>query len=95
MTLLKGSASEDAVRLTTNTVEKRLELFRQQFEFDFGLKRGVVDTYSGTTRAGTATIDNKSYAFKAVNVTVTVGDVAVFQRLTNGDRGFILLGTII
>jgi hypothetical protein len=88
-------ASDESVRLTLNTVEKRLALFKQELETSTGLKRGVVVTYNGTTRSGTATIDNKEYQFKAVNATIAVGDTGVFQRLTNSDRGYIMLGVIL
>lgn len=92
--MIRG-ASDESVRLTLNTVEKRLGLFKQEIEGSMGLKRGVVLTYDGTTRAGTATIDNKEYQFKAVNATIAAGDTGVFQRLSNGDRGFIMLGVIL
>jgi hypothetical protein len=92
--MIRG-ASDDSVRLTLNTVEKRFALFKQEIESAIGLKRGTVVTYDGTTRSGTAAIDNKDYSFKAVDTTIAVGDIGVFQRLTNGDRGFILLGVIL
>jgi hypothetical protein len=94
MTMIR-SISDDSVRLTTNTVDKRLALFRQDIEQEIGLRRGLVSTYDGATRLGTATIDNKIYPFRAVDITVAVGDNAVFQRLTNGDLGFVLLGVIL
>ncbi len=89
------SASDDSVRLTSNTVDKRLALFKQEIESAIGLKQGSVITYDGTTRTGTATIDNKAQPFHAVNTTIAAGDKAVFQRLVNFDRGFILLGVIL
>lgn len=92
--MIRG-ASDDSVRLTLNTVEKRFTLFKQELETSFGLKRGIVVTYDGTTRSGTATIDNKEHPFKAIDATIAAGDTGVFQRLTNADRGFIMLGVIL
>jgi hypothetical protein len=89
------AASDDSVRLTVNTVDKRLALFKQDIESAIGLKRGQVATYDATTRTGTATIDNKTLPFKAVDTTIAIGDTAVFQRLVNGDQGVILLGVIL
>lgn len=87
--------SNDSVRLTTDTVEKRLFLAKQEISTDIGLKHGLVVTYDGTARTGTATIDGKSYPFRAVSATIAVGDTAVFQRLVNLDRGYILLGVVL
>lgn len=89
------SASDDSVRLTTNTVDKRLFLFKQEIEAAIGLKQGVVVDYNGTTRVGTATIDNKTHTFRAVNITIAAGDKALFQRLVNADRGYVLLGVVL
>ena len=90
-----SGASDESVRLTLNTVEKRLGLLKQDIEFSIGLKRGTVVTYDGTTQTGTATIDNKEYQFSAVSATIAAGDTGIFQRLTNADRGFIMLGVIL
>lgn len=87
--------SNDSVRLTTDTVEKRVFLAKQEIASDIGLKHGLVVTYDGTTRTGTATIDGKSYPFRAVDATIAVGDTGIFQRLVNLDRGYILLGVIL
>jgi hypothetical protein len=92
--MIRG-ASDDSVRLTLNTVDKRLSLFKQEIESAIGLKRGQVATYDAITRTGTATIDNKTLSFRAVNTTIAVGDYAVFQRLVNGDQGVVLLGVIL
>jgi hypothetical protein len=94
MSLVRG-VTDESVRLTTNTVDKRLFLLKQEIAQEIGLKRGEVVTYNSTTRTGTATIDNKTLSFKAVNTTVAVGNVAVFQRLVNGDQAVILLGVIL
>jgi hypothetical protein len=92
--MIRG-ASDESVRLTLNSVDKRLALFKQDLQQEIGLRRGQVSAYDAVTRSGTATIDNKTQAFRAVNTTVTIGDQAVFQRLTNGDLGFVLLGVIL
>jgi len=89
------SLSNDSVRLTLNTVEKRITLAKQEVAGDIGLKHGLVTAYTSATRTGTATIDGKSYPFRAVNITIAVGDTAVFQRLVNLDRGYVLLGVIL
>lgn len=88
-------ASDESVRLTLNSVEKRLVLFKQELELSMGLRRGTVVTYNSTSRAGTAAIDNKEYPFRALDTTIAVGDTCVFMRLSNFDRGFILLGVIL
>lgn len=94
MSLIKG-VTDESVRLTLNTVEKRIALAKQEVEANVGMKRGLVTAYDATSRSGTTTIDGKPYPFKAVNTTVAVGNSAVFQRLVNSDRGFILLGVIL
>jgi hypothetical protein len=94
MSLVRG-VSDESVSLTTNTVDKRLFLLKQEIQQEIGLRRGQVSTYDLTTRSGTATIDNKTHPFKAVDTTIAVGDQAVFQRLTNGDQSFVLLGVIL
>jgi hypothetical protein len=92
--MIKG-VSDESVRLTTNAVDKRLSLFRQDIEQEIGLRRGAVSTYDATTRQGTATLDNRTITFRAVDTTIAVGDSAVFQRLTNSDQGYVLLGVIL
>ncbi len=92
--MIRG-ASDDSVRLTLNTVEKRFALFKQDLETSSGLKRGIVITYDAVTRTGLATIDNKEHPFKAIDATIAAGDTGVFQRLTNSDRGFIMFGVIL
>jgi len=87
--------SNDNVRLNIDIVEKRIYLAKQELANEIGLKHGLVVTYDGTTQKGEATIDGKTYPFRAVGAAVAVGDTAVFQRLVNLDRGFILLGVIL
>jgi hypothetical protein len=94
MSLVRG-VSDESVSLTTNTLDKRLFLLKQEIQQEIGLRRGQVSSYDLSTRSGIATIDNKNYTFKAVDTTIAVGDQAVFQRLTNGDQGFVLLGVIL
>jgi hypothetical protein len=88
-------ASADSVRLTLDTVEKRIGLAKQELTENLGLRAGLVTEYDGTTRSGVAAIDNKSYRFRAVDTTVAVGDTGVFMRLSNSDRLHILLGVTI
>lgn len=94
MSFLQPSSS-DSVRLTLNTVEKRISLAKQEVISEIGLKHGLVTAYTSATRTGTATIDGKTHTFRAVNITIAVGDTAVFQRLVNLDRGYVLLGVIL
>jgi len=89
------NVSDESVRLTLNTVEKRIALAKQETEQAVGLRRGLVTAYDASSRIGTATIDGKPYPFNAVDTTIAVGDNAVFQRAVNADRGYFLLGVVL
>ena len=86
--------SADSVRLTLDTVDKRINLAKQELTDSLGLRAGEVMEYDGTSRLGQAKIDNKVYKFKAVDITVAVGDIGAFLRLANSDRLHVLIGIL-
>jgi hypothetical protein len=89
------AVSTDAVRLTTNTVEKRFDLAKQEIYNQVGLRVGVVQEYDVTARTGLVLLDNQALTFKAIDTTVAVGDRGVFLRLTNGERVLVLMGVVL
>jgi hypothetical protein len=87
------NASSDKVRLSYDTVDKKITLNNQTISDLIGCKTGIIDEYSSTNLSGTATISNKQYNFLSLtNQTVAKGDIGIFIKLVNGTKQYVLLG---
>lgn len=91
MSILNSSA--DSVRLSYDTVDKKITLNNQTISDLIGCKTGIIDEYSASKLSGTATISNKQYNFISLtNQTISKGDLGIFLKLVNGTKQYVLLG---